>query len=474
MRLPAGTNVQVTGYSGDPTNGDGQHSDCTSANSKPQTINYFLRTKPRLRFVVYGSTKQLIILIVISRYAALFISASFFICFPVLAQKKITPIKPRHSKVTKAQLPPQGLQPQRLHFCGEAVPTEQGDVSTKLAFALASSSGYSRHINGLKARSAPFFAVIEPVLRKHNIPNDFKFLPLIESDWKANAVSSAGAIGYWQFMDETARDMGLSIAPENDERTDLLKSTEAACKYLKVLYRRLGSWTLVAAAYNGGIGMVQRKITKVGHRDYYAMSMNPETGYYLYRILAMKELFTNPSYGVGSVGILLASAGNAYEQERQQARRMGWLQDEEPEPEGVPIESLYESTALEQSDAHMMDSVLTELLKNKPSSLPVFVGDATARLVQAGPLKVGQSWSFALTEEVQIGEDVLKAGDIIYAVVDDIDTRGNLFLRATKAVSSETKATIQLTLMAMNPVTGLAGIPRPKVVKPGWLVQWKL
>ena len=371
-------------------------------------------------------------------------------------------------------LPPQGLSPQRLHFCGEIVPTEQGDVSAKLAFALASSSGYIHHVNSLKARSAPFFAVIEPILRKHNIPIDFKYLPLIESAWQANAVSSAGAIGYWQFMDDTAQDMGLSTAPGNDERTDLLKSTEAACKYLKFLHYKLGSWTLVAAAYNGGVGMVQRKITKVGHRDYYAMAMNPETGYYLYRILAMKELFTNPSYGVGSAGMMLASMGNVYEQERQQARRMGWLQDDEPEPVGVPIESLYEPTAPIRSEAHVMDSLLTELLKNKPSIMPVFVGDVASRLVQAGPLKVGQSWSFALTADVQIGEDELKIGDIIYAVIDDIDTRGNLFLRATKAISVETKATIQLSLMAMNPATGLAGIPRPKVMKPGWVVQWKL
>ncbi|WP_461112505.1 lytic transglycosylase domain-containing protein [Spirosoma jeollabukense] len=354
------------------------------------------------------------------------------------------------------------------------MPTQQGDVSAKLAFALASSSGYVQHVNALKARSAPFFAVIEPILNKYNIPSDFKYLPLIESAWKANAVSSAGAIGYWQFMDETAEDMGLSIASGNDERTDLSKSTEAACKYIKFLYHKLGSWTLVAAAYNGGVGMVQRKIVKTGHRDYYSMTMNPETGYYLYRILAMKELFTNPAYGIGSAGVMLASAGNAYELERQQARRMGWLKDDEPEPVGVPIESLYEPNVPVRSEAVVMDSMLTELLKCKSTSASVFTGDVAARLVQVGPLKVGQSWAFALTADVQIGEDELKAGDILYALVDDIDTRGNLFLRATKAISAQTKVTIPLTLMAINPATGLAGVPRPKMIKPGWVVQWKL
>ncbi len=402
----------------------------------------------------------------------------------VSAQKRTNPAQGKPSQHYPAQQ--RSLAgPGRLHFCGEIVPTEQGNVSAKLAFALAGSSGYVKHLNGLKARSAPFFAAIEPILRKHDIPNDFKYLPLIESAWHANAVSSAGAVGYWQFMDNTAQDMGLSITPGNDERTDLSKSTEAACKYLKFLYGRLSSWTLVAAAYNGGVGMMQRKITKVGHRDYYSMTMNAETGYYLYRILAMKELFTNPSYGVGSIGMMLASSpasgGNPYEQEREQARRMGWLQDKEPELMGVPIESLDNSGDLpnrhgpnNRNEAIVMDSLLTQLLKNNPTAPAVFVGDVATRLVQAGLPKVGQSWSFALTENIQIDENELKTGDILYAVVDDIDTRGNLFLRVTKAISAQTNTTIPLTLIAMNPATGLAGIPRPKVIKPGWVVQWKL
>lgn len=433
---------------------------------------YPVRTKPRNRIVVYRLHHHPPVLISITRCVALLIGSALLACQPAFAQPKKTGKQagPARPVLTQARLV---IGPARLHFSGEIVPTEQGDVSTKLAVALASSSGYARHLSALRARSAPFFAVIEPILRKHNIPDDFKYLPLIESAWQANAVSSAGAVGYWQFMDETARDMGLSIARNNDERTDLRKSTEAASKYLRFLYRKLGSWTLVAAAYNGGVGMVQRKITHVGHRDYYAMTMNAETGHYLYRILAVKELLTNPSYGLESVGMMLASAGDAYDQERAQARRMGWLRDDEPEPEGVPVESLPGPTGL-TVEVSMMDSVLTELLKNKPAGAPVFVGDVAAKLVRAGGLSVGQSWTFALTEDVQIGEEQLRAGDALYAIVDDVDTRGHLFLRATKAISTQTKAVIPLTLMAINPATGLAGVPRPKVPKAGWVVQWKL
>ncbi|WP_460946486.1 lytic transglycosylase domain-containing protein [Spirosoma daeguense] len=403
------------------------------------------------------------------------ILSNLFVISASFAQTKTIRFKNKSTQRTSTiSHQPVRLSPQRLHFCGEIVPIEQGDVSSKLALALASNSGYVRHLNGLKTRSAPFFSQIEPILARHNIPNDFKYLPLIESAWKANAVSSAGAIGYWQFMDDTAQDMGLSIAAGNDERTDLLKSTEAACKYLKFLYRKLGSWTLVAAAYNGGVGMVQRKMLKTGHRDYYAMTMNAETGYYLYRILAMKELFTNPSYGLGSVGLMLASVGNEYEKEREQARRMGWLQDEEPESTGMPIESLDEPTTASRSEAVLMDSLLADMLKKHSLKPLLFPSDAAAKLVRAGLPKIGQSWTFALTEPIQIDDYELKPGDILYAVVDDIDNQNNLFLRATKAISAETKTIVPLTLIAMNPATGLAGIPRPKMIKTGWVVQWKL
>lgn len=96
------------------------------------------------------------------------------------AQKKLPSKKSRFVRPAVVK-PSLGMGVNRLHFCGEMVPTQQGDVSAKLALTLAGSTGYVRHVNGLKARSAPFFAVIEPILRKHSIPNDFKYLPLIES-----------------------------------------------------------------------------------------------------------------------------------------------------------------------------------------------------------------------------------------------------------------------------------------------------
>lgn len=357
----------------------------------------------------------------------------------------------------------------RLHFCGEIVPTEHSAVSQKLALALTSSSGYARHVENIKRRSGSYFATISPILRKHRIPEDFRYLPLIESDWKADAVSSAGAVGYWQFMDETARDMGLRITPENDERKDLIKSTEAACRYLNSLYRSLGSWTLVAAAYNGGIGMLQRKMTRQGHRDYYRLALNEETGYYLYRILAMKELFTNAAYYARMALGPMAYSDNPYEHEREQARRMGWLNDHDLDPVGEPLETV---TPAPGSEASLMDSLLVRLLADKSVTRPVFTGDVIARLTKAGLPKLGQSWAFVVMQEGLAGDYTLKAGDVLYAVVDEVDAKGMIHLRATKALLADTEESVFLTLTAMNPATGLAGIPLPKGVKAGWVVQF--
>jgi membrane-bound lytic murein transglycosylase D len=368
-------------------------------------------------------------------------------------------------------LPPKKpIAPSRPHFCGELVPTEQADVSQKLAMAL--SGGYGKHIQHLKHRVAPQWAVIEPILAKHRIPNDFKYLPLIESDLKADAVSVKGAVGYWQFMDETAKELGLNIAPEADERKDLEKSTEAACRYLKILYRNLGSWTLVAAAYNGGVGMVQRKIAKNGVRDYYAMTLNEETGYYLYRILATKELFTNPLYANGLADGMLAFDAEAYDRERAQARRMGWLVDSEPELTSTPIEVA--SPFASQPQTVFVDSVLNALLVKKSTEPAFFAGDVEAKLTRAGKPKIGQSWAFEITQEAQIGETILQPGDVLYALVDDLDSRGTLFLRATKAVLQASHETVSMTLLAQNPATGQTGVALPKTIKPGWVVQWKM
>lgn len=146
----------------------------------------------------------------------------------------------------------------------------------------------------LRKRIDTVFPIIEPILEKHGIPDDFLYVPVAESSLNGRAVSRVGAAGYWQLMPGTARDMGLKVGKRIDERFNLEKATEAACRYINQLYTKFGSWSLVAAAYNAGPGYVNNQLTRHNQRDYYQMKLPRETQLYLYRILFYKEMLTRP------------------------------------------------------------------------------------------------------------------------------------------------------------------------------------
>jgi hypothetical protein len=143
-------------------------------------------------------------------------------------------------------------------------------------------------------RSVKFFPIIEPILEKNGIPEDFKYLALIESGLQ-NVVSPAGASGYWQIMKTTGTENGLTINSEIDERYHIVRSTEVACKYLKEAYERFGNWTLAAASYNMGMGGTGRKLQEQNVDSYYDLLLNSETARYVYRIAAVKHIHENLS-----------------------------------------------------------------------------------------------------------------------------------------------------------------------------------
>lgn len=181
-----------------------------------------------------------------------------------------------------------------IYFCGEEVPVDEPRVSRRWLQTLRTYGAQSECLFGLRQRASTFFHVIDPILRKYKIPRDFRFMPLAESALINDCVSPKGAMGYWQLMPGTARELGLKVDSLVDERTNLRKSTVAVCRYLHQLHRQLGSWTLVAAAYNGGVNHVLGKIDQQGHDNYYRLRLHRETSHYLFRILAYKELLTNP------------------------------------------------------------------------------------------------------------------------------------------------------------------------------------
>ncbi len=182
--------------------------------------------------------------------------------------------------------------PEEANFAGERIPLETADIAEKMDRELLVNSYW--HSNTLLAikRSQRWFPVIEPILKEQGVPDDFKFLSLIESNF-SNAVSPAGAVGFWQFLPETAKEFGLEVNDEVDERYHVEKSTRAACKYIKDAYAKFGSWSLVAASYNMGIGGVEKQIGRQQQKDYHALLLNEETSRYVFRIAAMKEILNN-------------------------------------------------------------------------------------------------------------------------------------------------------------------------------------
>ncbi len=188
--------------------------------------------------------------------------------------------------------------PDSLSFAGEQVPLENFDVLESLdRELLVNSYFHSQTIRYLKM--APrFFSIIEPILKADTIPDDFKYLALAESGFDPKVVSSAGAVGFWQFMKGTADDYGLEINSEVDERYNMIKSTYAACEYLKDSYKRYGNWTMVAASYNAGRNFITRQMDRQQEFRYYDLLLGDETSRYVFRILALKLIMENPEkYG---------------------------------------------------------------------------------------------------------------------------------------------------------------------------------
>lgn len=185
----------------------------------------------------------------------------------------------------------------KMDFAGEEVPTFMADVQERLDKEMITNMNYHTNTTLVIKRANKVFPIIESILKKYGVPDDFKYLAVIESSL-VNAVSPAGARGVWQFMPATAKEKGMEVSDEVDERYHLEKSTEAACKYLVSAKEKFGSWTLAAASYNGGMNGISRKIEEQEVMDYYDLLLTEETSRYVFRILALKEIMSkSEKYG---------------------------------------------------------------------------------------------------------------------------------------------------------------------------------
>ncbi|MDP5081533.1 MAG: lytic transglycosylase domain-containing protein [Winogradskyella sp.] len=187
--------------------------------------------------------------------------------------------------------------PKDLNFAGELVPVENPDIYERMDKELLVNTYWQSNALLMFKRAQKYFPVIEPILKKNGIPDDFKYLAVIESGL-TNAQSPAGASGVWQIMSATGKENGLEINSNVDERYNLEKATEVACDYLRKAKDNLGSWTAAAAAYNAGNAGISRRLKEQEVSGYYDLLLGEETGRYVFRIVALKEILSHPeTYG---------------------------------------------------------------------------------------------------------------------------------------------------------------------------------
>ncbi len=235
---------------------------------------------------------------------ALYISIASLVTFLIVAiygnQNRVETHKPvmeptKPIAFTNAKTIP---LPERIDLAGEEVPLEVDDVKERLDKELHINSYWHNNTIFLFKRANRWFPIIEPILEKNRIPDDFKYLALIESGLE-NVDSYAGAAGFWQILKRTGKEYGLEINRDVDERYHPIKSTVAACKYFKRSYEKFGDWTLVAASYNRGMRGMQNALDHQKVDNFYDLMLNDETSRYVFRILAIKQIFESPEdYGL--------------------------------------------------------------------------------------------------------------------------------------------------------------------------------
>ncbi len=214
---------------------------------------------------------------------------------PAVGQEKIT------------SLPSGGLTvpsiPESMSFAGEAVPLNRWEVREQFDRELLFNYYQQGNILYMLKLSKKYFPQIEAQLKANNIPDDFKYMCVAESNLQ-NLISKVGATGFWQFMKGTAPGYNLEVNATVDERYHVAKSTQAACVYLKRAYERFGNWTAAAASYNCGMGGFGERSKYQGTTNYYELILPDETQRYIFRILAFKQILSNAD----SLGFKLPAA----------------------------------------------------------------------------------------------------------------------------------------------------------------------
>ncbi len=228
----------------------------------------------------------------IAAFVIIFISGYFISAYFDTGGQAGNPVDSVHAIV--AQPYP---MPDNLSFAGEKMPLNDIDLKERYDKEILSNAYFHSNTLLLMKKSGRWFPIMTPILNENNIPLDFLYLPLVESGL-SNVVSPRGAVGFWQLTEGSARELGLTVNSEIDERYNPVRSTEAACTFLLKAKEKFGSWTNAAAAYNMGMHALDKSMEMQKMDSYYDLLLNDETSRYIFRILAIKEIFTNPErYG---------------------------------------------------------------------------------------------------------------------------------------------------------------------------------
>jgi len=189
--------------------------------------------------------------------------------------------------------------PAKLDFAGEAMPLSNPDVRERMDREIHINTYWHTNTILMIKKANRWLPAISAELTKAGIPDDFKYLVAIETNFK-NDTSPRNAVGFWQFLKASGKEQGLEITAEVDERYDPIKSTQAAAKYLKNAYNKFGSWTLAAASYNRGVAGMKKAMEHQKELNYYSLLLNEETSRYVFRIVAAKLILESPAdYGFG-------------------------------------------------------------------------------------------------------------------------------------------------------------------------------
>lgn len=245
---------------------------------------------------IYVKRDHLLILVIVLLIAGYILAAQF------KSKKPVEEVRPEQvpAVVHEEEKSPHIIlhdTPGSIMFAGEKISLEDPDLAERYDREIILNTHFHSNTILLMKKSNRWFPLMEPVLERYGVPDDFKYLTLVEGAL-SNDVSPRGAVGFWQLLPSTARELGLEVNNEVDERYSPIKSTEAACKYLLKAKEKFGTWTNAAASYNVGMRGLARSMERQKMESYYDLLLNEETSRYIFRIVALKHIFENPeAYG---------------------------------------------------------------------------------------------------------------------------------------------------------------------------------